>query len=67
MQAVYELYGKSPFELSAERLPSFNKVTGGTAISTAFSKRLKVADILDAWNKDVEDFKRFRAPYLLYQ
>jgi len=67
MQAVYELYGKSPFEISAERLPSFNKVTGGNAVSTAFAKRLKVADILDYWNKDVEDFKRLRAPYLLYQ
>ena len=66
MQAVYELYGKSPFEISAERLPSFNKVTGGNAVSTAFARRLKVADILEYWNKDVEDFRRLRAPYLLY-
>ena len=66
MQAVYELYGKSPFEISADRLPSFNKVTGGNTVSNAFAKRLKVADILDYWNKDVEAFKVLREPYLLY-
>lgn len=67
MQAVYELYGKSPFEFSAERLPSFNKVTGGDYVSGKFASRLKVEDIKEYWNKDVEPFKALREKYLLYR
>lgn len=67
MQAVYELYGKSPFEVSVERIPAFNKVTGGDYVSGKFASRLKVEDIIEYWNKDVEPFKALREKYLLYR
>lgn len=66
MQAIYELYGKNPFELSPGRMSMFNKVCGTDYVSKTFSKTLKVADIASYWSKDVEDFKELSQHYWLY-
>lgn len=66
MQAVWELYGKNPFVLSAERIPMFNKVCGTDFVSNTFGQSLKVSDIVDFWCADAETFKRLSAKYYLY-
>ena len=66
MQAIWELYGKNPFALSAERIPMFNKVCGTDFVSTTFGQSLKVSDIADFWSKDVEAFRQLSAKYHLY-
>lgn len=66
MQAVWELYGKNPFVLSAERIPMFNKVCGTDFVSNTFGQSLKVSDIADFWSKDVEAFRQLSAKYHLY-
>ncbi len=66
MQAIWELYGKNPFALSAERIPMFNKVCGTDFVSTTFGQSLKVSDITDFWSKDVEAFRQLSAKYHLY-
>lgn len=66
MQAVWELYGKNPFTLSAERIPMFNKVCGTDFVSTTFGQSLKVSDIADFWSKDVEAFRQLSEKYHLY-
>ena len=66
MQAVWELYKKNPFELSAGRLGMFNKVCGTDFVSKEFSKRFKVSDIAPYWTADVEDFKTLSKKYYLY-
>ncbi len=66
MQAVWELYGKNPFLLSAERIPMFNKVCGTDFVSNSFGRSLRVSDIADFWSKDVEAFRRLSSKYYLY-
>ncbi|MBQ5581803.1 MAG: DUF1343 domain-containing protein [Bacteroidales bacterium] len=66
MQAVWELYKKNPFQIAADRLAMFNKVTGTDFISTTFGKTMKVADIFSYWTGDVNDFKVLSKKYYLY-
>ena len=66
MQAVYELYGKNPIEMSEGRLSMFDKVCGTDYVRKEFGKRLKVADIEDYWSGDVADFKRLSRKYYIY-
>ena len=66
MQAVYELYGKNPFELSPGRLSMFNKVCGTDFVSKEFGKRLKVSDIISYWTADAEAFKALSRKYYIY-
>lgn len=66
MQAVWELYGRNPFESSEDRIPMFNKVCGSDYVSTVFGGSMKVSDILEYWNADVDAFKRLSAKYYLY-
>ena len=66
MQAVYELYGKTPFSISAGRLGMFNKVCGTNYVSNTFGKTCKVADIEGYWTKDVEDFRELSKKYYIY-
>jgi len=66
MQAVYELYGKSPFPDAGDRLAMFNKVCGSDYVSKNFSRRLKVADIIDYWNADAASFRELSKKYHLY-
>ncbi|MBQ0127784.1 MAG: DUF1343 domain-containing protein [Bacteroidales bacterium] len=66
MQAVYELYGKNPIEMSTGRLAMFDKVCGTDYVRTEFGKRLKVSDIKDYWNKDAENFRKLSKKYYIY-
>jgi len=66
MQAVNELFpGHSPFPLKSTRM--LDIVCGTDYVRTTFGKRLKVADIVDYWNKDAQDFKAVSAQYHLYR
>ena len=66
MQAVHELYGKNPFELSPGRTSMFDKVCGSDYIRLNFSKNIRVDDIKDYWNKDAAAFKARSQKYYLY-
>lgn len=66
MQAVGELYGRNPFDGAADRLQMFDKVSGSDYLRVNFGKSLKVADIIDYWHKDLDDFKSLSANYYLY-
>jgi uncharacterized protein YbbC (DUF1343 family) len=66
MQAVNELFpGHNPFPLKSTRM--LDIVCGTDYVRTTFGKRLKVADIVDYWNKDAQDFKTVSAQYHLYR
>jgi uncharacterized protein YbbC (DUF1343 family) len=66
MQAVQELFpGHNPFPLKSTRM--LDIVCGTDYVRTNFGKRLKVADIVDFWNKDTEDFKAVSKQYYLYR
>ena len=67
MQAVYELYGKNPITMSEGRLAMFDKVCGSDYVRTTFGRRLKVADIYDYWNADVEGFRALAKKYWIYK
>ncbi len=66
MQAVAELYpDKKAFDvISGYGL--FDKVCGTDYVRTEFSKRYKVADIMDYWRKDEESFRRLSRMYHIY-
>lgn len=65
MQALKELYPERD-PLSSGSFAMFDKVCGTDYVRNAFKKRYKVADILDYWTKDVDDFKRISSKYYLY-
>ena len=66
MQAVNELYpDKNPYPLKSTRMPDI--VCGTDYVRTTFGKRLKVADIVDYWNKDVAHFRSVSQLYYLYR
>ena len=66
LQAVNELYPeKNPYPL--KKTSMLDKVCGTDYVRSAFGKQLKVADIVDYWNKDVEAFKRLSQLYYLYR
>ena len=66
MQAITELYpDKKAFEvISGYGL--FDKVCGTDYVRVQFSKRYKVADIVDYWRKDEEDFRVLSQRYHIY-
>lgn len=49
------------------RFNMFDKVSGSKEIRRRFSRRHKVADIIDYWNKDAAAFKEASKPYYLYK
>lgn len=66
MQAVAKLYpDKKAFE-AASRIGLFDKVCGTSYIRKSFSKNYLVSDILNYWNKDVQDFRTLSRRYWLY-
>ena len=66
MQAVNELYpDKNPYPLKSTRMPDI--VCGTDYVRTTFGKRLKVADIVDYWNKDAAHFRSVSKLYYLYR
>ncbi len=66
MQAVNDLFpGHNPFPMKSTRM--LDIICGTDYVRTHFGKRLKVADIVDYWNKDVEDFRTLSQKYYLYR
>ena len=66
MQAVHELYPEqNPFDGKTNRTNDI--VCGSDNIRLKFSETFRVADILDYWMKDVEDFKTLSKKYYLYE
>ena len=68
MEIHQQLYPeKNPFELTTpNQLLMFNKVLGTDQITDAFSKRLKVKDIVGLINPDLSNFREISKPYYLY-
>ena len=66
MQAVTELYpDKKAFEI-VSGVGLLDKVCGTDYVKIEFSKRYKVADILEYWRKDEESFRVLSQKYHLY-
>ena len=54
------------FEQNPKRYSMFDKVCGTKEIRERFTRRYRVEDIADYWNKDVEAFKELSSKYYLY-
>ena len=66
MQAVAELYpDKKAFEVISS-YGLFDKVCGTDYVRKEFSKRYKVADIMDYWRKDEDSFRELSQKYHIY-
>lgn len=66
MQAVNELWpNTNPYPLKRTRM--LDIVCGTDYVRVNFGKRLKAADIVQYWNKDVQDFKALSKEYYLYR
>ena len=66
MQAVAELYpDKKPFEV-ANGIELFDKVCGTDYVRKEFVKRYKVADVIEYWRKDEEEFREMSRQYHIY-
>ena len=66
LQAINELYpDQNPYPLKSPGM--LDKVCGTDYVRSTFGKRMKVADIVEYWNKDVEAFKRLSQVYYLYR
>lgn len=66
MQAVHDLYGKNPFELSEGRTRMFDLVCGTDYVRNTFGKTMKVEDFVTYWNKDADAFKALSKKYYIY-
>ena len=65
MQAVNELYPEhNPFPPEKTRM--LDIVCGTDYVRLTFGKRMKVEDIVDYWNKDVEHFLSLSRKYYIY-
>ena len=67
LAADYPREGRLFDKATPERKNMFDKVVGSKNIRRLFSKRYKVADIEDYWNKDNDSFRRKSAKYYLYR
>lgn len=68
LQVVHEMYPDvTLFDQNPKRFAMFDKVCGTKEIRERFSKRYKVEDIADYFNKDNESFKAKSAKYYLYK
>lgn len=56
----------NPFNVPAQRLEMFDKVTGSKAVRQEFSKRLRYEDIFHLWNDFAEKFQKMSQKYYLY-
>ena len=66
MQAITELYpDKKAFEM-VNSVGLLDKVCGTDYVKKEFSKRYKVADIVEYWRKDEESFRALSQKYHLY-
>ena len=69
IQELNKLYpDKRIFEIeeNKSRLRMFDQVCGSKQIRERFGKRYRVEDILDYWNKDVDDFRAASKKYWIY-
>ena len=70
MQELADMYpDKATFKegnADPKRFSMFDKVSGSKQIRERFSRNHKVADIIDYWNKDTDDFVKLKAKYHLY-
>ena len=65
MQALHELYPeRNPF--ANGNFSMFDKCCGSDYVRKTFGNSFKVADFLEYWNKDVEDFRTVSSKYYLY-
>ena len=69
MQELADLYpDHKAFETAdPKRFNMFDKVVGSKNIRRMFSKRHKVADIIEYWNKDADAFRARSSKYHLYK
>ena len=69
METLAELYPEHKlFDLADKsRLNMFDKVCGSKEIRRRFTRRYKVADMEDYWNKDAESFRKASEKYYLYK
>jgi uncharacterized protein YbbC (DUF1343 family) len=66
MQAVAELYpDKKSFDV-ANGIGLFDKVCGTDYVRKEFVKRYKVADVIEYWRKDEEEFREMSRQYHIY-
>ncbi len=67
LQVMHELYPDVKiFEQNPKRYNMFDKVCGSKEIRERFTRRYRVEDIADYWNKDNESFKARSSRYYLY-
>jgi len=67
MEALGKLYGRNPVTETVGHHTMFNKVCGSELIPELFSSRLRVSDIKEIWERDVEEFRTLSQKYYLYQ
>ena len=68
LQVMHELYPEVKiFEQNPKRYAMFDKVCGSKEIRERFTKRYRVEDMADYWNKDVDDFKKLSSKYYIYK
>lgn len=69
METLAELYpDRKLFDLADKsRLNMFDKVCGSKEIRRRFTRRYKVADMENYWNKDAETFREASKKYYLYK
>lgn len=67
LQVMHELYPDVKiFEQNPKRYAMFDKVCGTGKIRELFTKRYKVEDMADYWNKDADAFRKLSSKYYLY-
>ena len=67
LQVIHEMYPQVElFEQNTKRYAMFDKVCGTKEIRERFTRRYKVEDMADYWNKDADAFRERSAKYYLY-
>ena len=67
LQVIHEMYpDKELFAQNPKRYAMFDKVCGTKEIRERFTKRYRVEDMVDYFNKDTEAFKKLSSKYYLY-
>lgn len=67
LQVIHEMYpDKQLFEQNTKRYAMFDKVCGTNEIRERFTRRYKVEDIVDYFNKDAQAFKNQSSQYYIY-
>ena len=68
LQVIHEMYPQVElFEQNPKRYAMFDKVCGSKEIRERFTKRYKVKDMADYWNKDVDAFRKVSSQYYIYK